>query len=259
MIRALWTAASGMGSQQLAVDTIAHNLSNVNTAGFRRSRVEMQDLKYTQVIPAGSGPMPSQLLVGHGVKPASTQRSLRMGSLQPTGGELDLAIEGQGFFQVRLPSGALAYTRDGSFKLNKDGELVTGSGYRLVVSGNGKIPAGATEVSISPDGRITALAPGTSTPVEVGQVILADFPNPGGLESLGDNLFGVTEATGEVTTGAPGTGGSGRLIQGYLEMSNVEVVQEMVDLIMAQRAYELNSRALKSADEMLGMANQLRR
>ncbi len=264
MIRALWTAASGMLSQQLNVDVIANNLSNVNTAGFKKSRVEFQELMYETIRLPGreatrETEIPSGVEVGHGVRVAATQRLHSQGNLQQTNNPLDLAIEGEGFFRLEMPDGTYTYTRDGGFKLSSERELVNSQGYKLSVEGGGQIPDNALEISIAPDGTITALVPGAQAPEEVGRVVLVRFVNPAGLESLGQNLYRETVSSGEATTGEGTQSGVGRIMQGYLEMSNVQVVEEMVNLIVAQRAYEINSKAIQTSDEMLALANNLRR
>ncbi|HHY93089.1 MAG TPA: flagellar basal-body rod protein FlgG [Firmicutes bacterium] len=260
MIRALWTASSGMLAQQLNIDVISHNLANVNTAGFKKSRVEFQDLIYENIRGAVPTPLggytPTGLAVGHGVRPAATQRLFSLGNLQPTQNPLDVAIDGEGFFTVELPDGSVAYTRDGSFKLNGDGDLVTTDGYLVQPGIN--IPQGAREVAVAPDGTVSYQDDtGEQT---AGQLTLARFPNPAGLEALGRNLFRATQAAGYVEDGLiPGEQGCGTLSSGYLEMSNVQVVEEMVNMITAQRAYEIGAKAITAADEMLGVANNLRR
>lgn len=264
MIRALWTAASGMLSQQLNVDVIANNLSNVNTAGFKKSRVEFQELMYETIRPPGreaarEAEIPSGVEVGHGVRAAATQRLHSQGNLQQTNNPLDLAIEGEGFFRLEMPDGTYTYTRDGGFKLSSERELVNSQGYKLSVEGGGQIPDNALEIGIAPDGTITALVPGVQAPKEVGRVVLVRFVNPAGLESLGQNLYRETVSSGEAITGKGTESGVGRVMQGYLEMSNVQVVEEMVNLIVAQRAYEINSKAIQTSDEMLALANNLRR
>ncbi len=258
MIRALWTAASGMEAQQLSVDTIANNLANVNTTGYRRAKVAFQDLFYETLRAGGLSPV-GPVQVGHGVIAAVGQRSFQQGAIEPTGNPLDLAIEGQGFFVVSSGE-TTAYTRDGNFRLNAEGIIVTSGGYQLQDEGGGElqIPDNATDISIGPDGTITAReADGTIQ--TVGQIQLVRFVNPGGLEAIGNNLFRETEASGQVEEGTPASEGFGTICQEFLERSNVSVVEEMVSLIVAQRAYELNSKAVQSADEMLGLANNLRR
>ncbi|MGI6575458.1 MAG: flagellar basal-body rod protein FlgG [bacterium] len=256
MMRALWIAGSGMRAQQLNIDVVSHNLSNVNTTGFKKSRVEFQDLLYETIRPAGTRQgIPVGLEVGHGVRAAATLRQFSTGSLQETGNPLDLAIEGPGFFALELPDGTIAYTRDGSFKLDADGCLVSSSGYWLqpeVV-----IPPEATDIAISPDGAVSYLLHGKR--VEGDRITLVSFSNPAGLEAAGRNLYRYTEAAGEMMTDLVPGEGCGTLAANYLELSNVQVVEEMINMIVAQRAYEINAKAIQAADEMLGMANNLRR
>jgi len=262
MIRGLWTAATGMEAQQLNIDTISNNLSNVNTTGFKKSRVNFQDLMYQNLREAGTptalgSEVPAGIEVGHGVRPAATQKNFTQGSLQNTDNPLDLVIEGDGFFQVLKPDGDVAYTRDGSFKIDRDGRVCTSDGLPLLPEIY--VPEDATEVSISGDGMVSVLFAGESEMEEIGEIELARFPNPGGLDSVGRNLYEPTTSSGEPIVSYPGLDGLGTIGQGYLEMSNVEVVEEMVDMISAQRAYEVNSKSIQAADEMLQIANQLRR
>ncbi|MCD6318402.1 flagellar basal-body rod protein FlgG [Candidatus Aerophobetes bacterium] len=262
MLRALWVSAAGMKAQQLFIDTIANNLANVNTTGFKKSRVNFQDLLYQIIAIAGGkapggGQLPVGMEIGHGVQPVAIEKIFSQGEITETKNPLDMVIEGRGFFQILQPDGNIAYTRDGSFKLDKDGRLVTANG--LAMEPEIVIPPGATNISISQDGSVTVLTPGTTTPTEVGKVTLAKFINPGGLESIGYNLYKATDASGEAITGTPGLEGFGNLAQGFLEMSNVQVVEEMANMIIAQRAYEVNSKAIQTTDEMLRIANNLRR
>lgn len=258
MIRALWTAASGMEAQQLSVDTIANNIANVNTTGYRRARVSFQDLFYETLRSGGASPV-GPLQVGHGVSAAAGQRAFQQGSVEPTGNPLDLAIEGEGFFAVSAGE-TTAYTRDGNFRINAEGIIVNGAGYALQDEGGGELqlPDDARDISISPDGVVSARSADGSIET-VGQIKLVRFINPGGLEAVGGNLFRETEASGEVEEGTPAAEGFGTICQEFLERSNVSVVEEMVGLIVAQRAYELNSKAVQSADEMLALANNLKR
>jgi flagellar basal-body rod protein FlgG len=262
MLRSLWTAASGMIAQQFNIDTIANNLANVNTVGFKRSRVDFQDLLYQTVRYAGSpvtagAQIPTGIQVGHGVRPVSTERIFSTGTFKQTDNPLDLLIEGEGFFQVLLPDGTTAYTRDGAFKVDGQGRLVTSDGFTLQPEIT--IPPDAVSVNVGTDGTVTVLVSGSNQPQTLGQVQLARFINPAGLRSLGRNLFAATAASGEAMVGTPGLDGLGNIAQGYLEMSNVQVVEELVNMILAQRAYESNSRAIQAADEMLQTANNLRR
>lgn len=262
MIRALWSAASGMFSQQMSVDTTSHNLANVNTPGYKRVRLEFQDLLYQNLRPALS--TEAGLQVGLGVKSSASARSFGEGSLQQTENPLDMAIEGTGFFEVEMPDGEPAYTRDGSFKMDGDGRIVTSSGNAVRLTGSGRtggtleIPKGSTDLRISRDGRVTVKAENGDLR-ELGRVRLVNFVNPAGLEAIGGNLFRATPASGDLVEGNPGERGFGTIAQQFLEMSNVQVITEMINLITAQRAYELNSKAIQSADEMLGIANNLRR
>ncbi len=262
MIRALRTGASGMIAQQLNVDTIANNLSNVNTTGYKKSKIEFQDVLYQNVRRAGTNVatenvVPVNLEVGYGTKPISTSRIYSVGELQATNQPLDLAITGNGFFQVMKPDGSTAYTRDGSFKLSADGRLVTNDGFFLVPDTT--IPQDAEEIAVGINGAVQVTIPGQTEPQEVGRIELAKFVNPGGLNALGHNLFEPTPASGDAILGNPAENGFGELAQGYLEMSNVEVVEEMVNMIIAQRAYEINSKAIQTADDMASLANNLKR
>jgi flagellar basal-body rod protein FlgG len=261
MMRGLWTAASGMSAQQVNLDLIANNLANVNTVGFKRARADFQDLLYQTLSAAGSktgddSTVPTGIEIGLGVRTASTEKVFTTGDFKQTNNALDLAIEGDGFFTVATPNGS-AYTRDGSFKLDGDGRLVTADGYAL--DGNLTIPAGAESITIGPDGTVNVLLAGSDTPQEVGKIQLTRFVNPAGLANSGHNLFTETAASGKPVAGAAGSEGFGRLAQNTLEMSNVSVVEEMVAMIVAQRAYETNSKAIQAADDMLQMANALRR
>ncbi|MGM0471956.1 MAG: flagellar basal-body rod protein FlgG [Bacillota bacterium] len=262
MIRSLWTSATGMKAQQLNIDTISNNLSNVNTSGFKKSRVNFQDLMYQSLREAGTpnnqgSEVPVSLEVGHGVRPAATQKLYSQGSFKQTENPLDVAIEGDGFFQVVQPDGQIAYTRDGSFKRDSEGQIVTSDGYPLEPPIN--IPEDATDVSITNEGRVMVKEAGADEANEVGQIELVRFSNPAGLESLGRNLYAETPASGAPATGNPAEEGFGTLAQGYLEQSNVKVVEEMSNMIAAQRAYEVNSKSIKASDEMLQQANNLKR
>jgi flagellar basal-body rod protein FlgG len=262
MIRSLWTAASGMQAQATNIDVISNNLSNVNTAGFKRSRAEFQDLLYETMRPpgvtsAGDNQVPTGIQVGHGTRTAATHKLFIQGDFQHTQNELDIAIEGQGFFQIVQPNGDIAYSRAGNFKIDSEGRVVTPDGY--LMEPEITIPTDATAVAIGTDGTVSVLQAGDSEPTEIGNIELARFVNPAGLSSIGRNLFVETDASGDPITGTPGEEGYGTLAQGYLEMSNVSVVDEMVNMITAQRAYEINSKAIQTADEMLQQANNLKR
>ncbi len=263
-MRSLWTAASGMVGQQFNIDTIANNLSNVNTTGFKKNRPDFDDLLYHTVRMAGTPAteetlVPVGVQVGHGVKVAATQKIHTQGSLQNTGNVGDIAIQGEGFFRVLLYDGSFAYTRDGSFKIDSNGQFVDSNGYRLIPEVI--LPEGfiRESVSISQDGRVTTKLPGLDDPIDVGQLELYRFVNPAGLQAIGDNLFRVSSASGDPIGGQPGFDGMGQTLHKFLELSNVEVVQEMVNMIVAQRAYEMNSKAIQTSDSMLGIAAGLKR
>lgn len=257
MIRALYTAASGMEAQQLNIDVIAHNLANVGTTGFKRSRADFQDLLYQTLQEPGSlatttTPFSTGIQVGLGVKPAAVQRVHLQGDFTQTASPLDAAIRGQGFFQITRPDGNLAYTRSGAFKLDSTGAMVTSDGDAVTPAIS--IPPNAENVTIGTDGTVTVKLPGQATPSNVGQLTTVRFANPAGLRAEGRNLFTETETSGAPQTGTPGQDGFGELTQGFLESSNVSVVEELVSMITAQRAYEINSRAVSAADEMLRAA-----
>ena len=259
-MRALWTAASGMQAQQLTLDVVANNLANVQTAGFKRSRVDFQDLVYETLQAPGASSaqgqeIPSGFQIGHGSRAVATQRLFIKGDLQQTGNALDLAIEGDGFFQVTLPSGEIGYSRAGTFKKNSTGLLVTSDGFALQPQIT--IPQDATNVIVGVDGIVSVTIAGQTQPQQVGTVELARFINPAGLLSQGRNIFLPTQASGDPITANPGSEGLGTLIQGFVEGSNVNVVEEMVGLITSQRAYEINSKAIRTADEMMQTANNL--
>lgn len=262
MIRALFSAAAGMQAQQLNLDNIANNLANVNTAGFKRSRVDFQDLFYQTFRPAGASTasgaeIPVGVQIGHGSKPVAVQRIYVQGDPQETENPLDLMIEGDGFFQVLRPDGTLAYTRSGSFKRDANGRVVTSDGFALQPEVS--IPAQAMTTHVGSDGIVSAAIPGQTASQQIGTIELSRFINPAGLQSVGRNLFLATSASGDPTSGAPGTQGLGTIGQGFLELSNVKVVEEMVNLIMSQRAYEAGSKAVQAADEMLQVSNNIRR
>ncbi len=260
MLRALYSSASGMQAQQLNLDVIANNLANVNTTGFKRMKVEFQDLLYQMdkspgAEQGGGNQLPTGLQVGNGSRPVATARVFTTGEMTQTGEKLDVAIEGDGFFEVQMPDGTRAYTRDGALKMGSDGRITTSDGLALQ-GGFQPVPAGTTSVTISPDGEVTYDGASGRQSFRV-QIIR--FTNPAGLESVGRNLYRETLASGPAEQGNPGENGFGTLAQGFLEMSNVKVVEEMVNLIMAQRAYEINSKAVQAADEMMQMSNNLRR
>jgi flagellar basal-body rod protein FlgG len=262
MMRALWSAASGMVAQQLNVDTIANNLANVNTAGYKRQRVDFEDLMYQTMRTAGTPvaqgiQLPTGIQVGLGARAAATTKIFDQGTFQQTGNALDLVIEGDGFFQISTPNGELAYTRAGAFKLDSSGNIVTPDGYQLEPAIT--IPPNAQSISVGADGTVSVTIAGQTAPQSIGQITVARFANPAGLSSTGHSLFSPTAGSGNADVGAPGKDGRGFVAQGVLELSNVQVVEEMVNMITAQRAYEANSQAIKVADEMLQTANNARR
>jgi flagellar basal-body rod protein FlgG len=262
MERSLFIAATGMEAQRLNIDVVSNNLANVNTTGFKKSRADFQDLFYQGLKTAGAESaegteVPTGIQVGLGVKPAAVQKMFQQGDFVSTSNSLDMVIEGKGFFQIATPEGDINYSRAGSFKLDSEGNIVNSDGYPLEPSIT--IPDNTLEITVTADGTVSALQSGSSTPVEVGQIELAQFINPGGLKAMGRNLFSSTGASGEATTGNPDSEGFGSINQGFIELSNVNVVEEMVNMIVSQRAYELNSKVVKSADEMLAMANNIKR
>ncbi len=262
MNRALRTAATGMYAQQLNVDLIAHNLANVNTTGFKKTRPEFQDLMYQTIKTSveTSNPniqQPVEIQVGNGTMPVATQRSFTQGDIQPTNNPMDVAIQGEGFFQIRRPDGTIAYTRDGSFKMSGEGQMVTAEGY--LIEPSVAFSPDTTSVSISKEGVIEVTEFGQTDAVRIGQLELAKFVNNAGLRPIGNNLYVETPASGQPIIGTAGTEGFGELQQGALESSNVDVVEEMVSMIVAQRAYEINSKTIKTVEEMIGIANALRR
>lgn len=264
MVRSLWTAATGMNGMQFKVDTIANNMANVNTTGFKKSRADFEDLLYQTMKTAGTPATedtvtPTGIQVGLGVRTAATQKMFTQGSLQATGNKLDLAITGEGFFRIQLPDGSMAYTRDGSFKIDSNGQILTSNGYKLIPEMI--MPEGFefNNISISQEGLVEVTVAGSNETLEVGEISLYRFVNPAGLTALGENLYRETVASGESIEGQAGVDGQGQLRQGFLEMSNVKVVDEMVDMIVAQRAYEMNSKAVTTSDNMLSTAVNLKR
>jgi flagellar basal-body rod protein FlgG len=262
MIRSLWTSATGMQAQALNLDVISNNLANVNTSGFKKSRAEFQDLLYETIQPAGTltsqdTEVPAGIQLGHGTRPSTVLKIFTQGNMENTQNELDIAIEGDGFFQITLPSGDTGFTRDGSFKLDSDGRIVNSDGF--ILEPEIAIPSDSLSISVGMDGTVSVLQAGESTPSEIGTIELARFVNPAGLISMGRNLFMTSEASGDEMTGTAGQDGLGTLAQGFLEMSNVSVVDEMVNMITAQRAYESNSKAIQAADDMLQLANNIKR
>lgn len=259
MLRALMISATGMSAQQLAMDNISNNLANVNTTGFKASQAKFADIFYQAI----NEPQPlvttesTSPAVGIGVQNTAIERSFIQGAIETTGNPLDMAVQGEGFFQVLRPDGSVAYTRDGSFKVSGEGLLCTNQGYPIIPEV--QIPDDAVEVVLSADGTVSVKGVNDTTPNPVAQLELARFVNPGSLESLGQNLFGETSASGQAIVNTPGQEGLGTVVQSSLERSNVSLVQEMVNMIMTQRAYEVNTKSIQTADDMMKMANNLRR
>ncbi|MEK7775180.1 MAG: flagellar basal-body rod protein FlgG [Candidatus Zixiibacteriota bacterium] len=262
MIKAMRTAATGMVAQQMNVDNIANNLANVNTTGFKKTKVEFQDVLYQNYRKAGSttaigAEVPAGLAIGYGTRAVATVRNFVVGDLAQTGNPLDLAISGDGFFQVQNPDGTTSYTRDGALKLSGDGRIVNSDGFPILPEIT--IPEDATSISIGADGVVDVQQVGQDEPTQIGQIELVRFINPAGLQSLGKNLMSATGASGAPQVGSPTQNGLGAIYQGYNEMSNVSVVDEMVNMIVAQRAYEMNSKAIQTAEDMAQIANSLKR
>ncbi|PKO53730.1 MAG: flagellar basal-body rod protein FlgG [Betaproteobacteria bacterium HGW-Betaproteobacteria-2] len=260
MIRSLWISKTGLDAQQTQMDVVANNLANVSTNGFKRSRAVFEDLLYQTIRQPGAQSsqqtqLPTGLQIGTGVRPVSTERVFTQGNLQQTSNDKDVAIQGQGFFQVLLPDGATAYTRDGSFQINDQGQLVTSSGFPVQPAIT--IPADVQSLSIGRDGTVSITQAGNANTVQVGTIQLATFINPAGLLSKGENLYVETAASGAANTNTPGTNGAGLLTQGYVETSNVNVVEELVNMIQTQRAYEINSKAITTSDQMLQKLTQM--
>jgi flagellar basal-body rod protein FlgG len=260
MIRSLWIAKTGLDAQQTQLDVTSNNLANVSTNGFKRARAVFEDLLYQTLRQPGASSsaqtqIPSGLQIGTGVRPIATERNFSQGGLTQTGNSLDIAIQGEGFFQIQLPDGTLGYTRDGAFQKDSQGQIVTANGYP--VSPALTIPSNAISITVGSDGVVTVLQSGSPTPVQVGQIQLASFVNVGGLQSMGQNLYLETASSGTATPNTPGTNGVGLLNQGYVETSNVNVVEELVNMITTQRAYEINSRAIQTSDQMLARLTQL--
>ncbi len=263
MIRAMFSSATGMIAQQTNIDTIANNMANVSTTGFKKSRVNFQDLLYETIRAAGTQTSagtttPEGIQIGHGVRPSSVAKLFTPGSMIQTGNPLDLAIEGDGFFEIELPDGTSAYTRDGSFRRNAVGTVLTVDGYPLTPAIT--IPEDASSISVGSDGVVSVFVPGTPDATQVGEIQLSRFANDAGLDArMGVNLLLENGASGPPITGTPGEDGFGRLTQGFLENSNVQVVEEIINMIVAQRAYEANSKVIQTSDEMLQVANSIRR
>ena len=260
MIRSLWISKTGLDAQQTQMDVIANNLANVSTNGFKLSRAVFEDLLYQTIRQPGAQSsqqtqLPSGLQIGTGVRPVATEHVFTQGNLQQTGNNLDVAIQGAGFFQVLMPDGTTGYTRDGSFQVNSQGQLVTSSGYSVQPAIT--IPANTVSVTIAKDGTVSATESGSANPVQLGVLQLANFINPTGLQSHGENLYLETASSGTASNGAPGSNGLGQINQGYVETSNVNVVEELVNMIAAQRAYEINSKAITASDQMLQRLTQM--
>jgi len=262
MMRSLYTAATGMIAQQLQIDVTSNNIANVNTIGYKKGRAEFADLMYQTMQYAGAATSsttmsPTGMDVGLGVRPTSIQKSFTQGNFKETGNDLDMVISGNGFFQIQMPDGTTAYSRNGSFKLDGNGTVVTADGYPLMPQL--VVPADATKVSIAQDGTVSVLQPGQTALQQIGQIETASFVNPAGLHALGDNNYINTTASGDAIVGVPGLEGRGGIRQGFVEMSNVQLVEEMTDLITGQRAYEANSKAILTSDEMLSIVNGLKK
>lgn len=261
MNRALRTASTGMFAQQVNIDLISNNLANVNTTGFKKSRPEFQDLMYQTIKTSGIAEdgrttEAAEIQIGNGAIPIATAKNFRQGDTQPTSNPLDIAVQGEGFLQVRRMDGTTAYTRDGSLKISAEGQLVTAQGY--VIEPGITFSANTSDISIARDGTVQVMEAGQSGQIKLGQIELAKFINPAGLHAIGNNLFLETGASGQPIVGAPGVDGFGEIAQGSLESSNVDVVEEMISMIVAQRAYEINSKTIKTVEEMLSMANNLK-
>lgn len=260
MIRSLWVAKTGLDAQQTQMDVITNNLANVSTTGFKRSRAVFEDLLYQTIRQPGAQSsqqtqLPSGLQLGVGVRPVATERIFTQGNLQQTGNNKDVAINGQGFFQVLMPDGSTGYTRDGSFQVDSQGQMVTSSGF--VIQPAITIPANAQSITVGRDGTVSVTQPGSTSAVQVGSLQLATFINPAGLLGLGENLYVETASSGNPGTNTPGTNGAGLLVQAFVETSNVNVAEELVNMIQTQRAYEINSKAITTSDQMLQRLAQL--
>ena len=260
MMRSLWISKTGMEAQQTQLDTISNNLANVSTNGYKRSHAVFEDLMYQNLRQAGAASteqtaLPTGLQVGLGTRAVATARNFSQGSLQQSNNPLDLAVRGNGFFELTMPDGTAGYTRDGSFQVSSTGQLVTNNGY--AVKPGITIPVTAQSVTVGTDGTVNVVLPGQTAPTSVGQITLSNFVNPAGLEPKGQNIFGETAASGTANSGTPGLNGLGNVQQGFVETSNVNVVEELVQMIQTQRAYELNSKAIQTSDQMLRKLAQL--
>ena len=260
MINSLWISKTGMEAQQMQLDVISNNLANVSTNGFKKSHAVFEDLMYQNLRQVGTNTseqstLPTGLQVGLGVRAVATSRSFAQGNLQQTSNNLDIAVQGNGFFQLTMPDGTIGYTRDGAFQIDNQGRMVNSGG--LPLSGGINVPANATAVSVSPDGTVSASIPGSTAPQNIGTIALASFINPAGLEPKGQNIYAESAASGQPNAGTAGANGLGTLMQGFVETSNVNVVQELVTMIQTQRAYEMNSKAIQTSDQMLQKLGQL--
>ena len=260
MINSLWISKTGMEAQQMQLDVISNNLANVSTNGFKRANAVFEDLMYQNLRQVGASSseqsqLPTGLQLGLGVRTVATSRSFAQGNLQQSGNKLDVAIQGNGFFQVTMPDGTTNYTRDGAFQVDSQGRLVTATG--LPVANGVTVPVNATSIAIGADGVVTAQITGSTAPQSIGTIALANFLNPAGLEPKGQNLYAESTASGQPASGTPGANGPGSLMQGFVETSNVNVVQELVTMIQTQRAYEMNSKAIQTSDQMLQKLGQL--
>ena len=260
MINSLWISKTGMEAQQMQLDVISNNLANVSTNGFKRGNAVFEDLMYQNLRQVGSNTaeqstLPTGLQVGLGVRTVATSRNFSQGSMQQTNNNLDTAIQGNGFFQITMPDGSTGYTRDGSFQLDSQGRMVTANG--LLVQGGITVPSNATKVSVASNGTVTAAIPGTTAPQNIGTITLANFVNPAGLQPNGQNTYQESAASGQPVVGTAGANGLGTVMQGFVETSNVNVVQELVGMIQTQRAYEMNSKAISTSDQMLQKLAQL--
>ncbi|WP_448506208.1 flagellar basal-body rod protein FlgG [Immundisolibacter sp.] len=254
MNQALWIAKTGLDAQQTRMEVVSNNIANVNTTGFKRERAVFEDLLYQNISQVGASStqdtqLPSGFSIGTGVRVVATEKLHSQGNLTNTGNPLDMAVQGKGFFQVLMPDGSLAYTRDGSFQVNQDGQLVTSSGYQVQPAIT--VPEGAQSVTVGSDGTISVLLPGSTAATQVGSLQLTNFINPAGLQAIGQNLLLESGSSGAPQTGTPGLNGLGTLLQGSVESSNVNIAEELVNMIETQRAYEMNSKAIQSADQML--------
>ena len=260
MNNSLWISKTGMEAQQMQLDVISNNLANVSTNGFKKSHAVFEDLMYQNLRQVGANTseqstLPTGLQVGLGVRAVATSRSFAQGNLQQTSNNLDIAIQGNGFFQLTMPDGTIGYTRDGAFQIDNQGRMVNSGG--LPLSGGITVPANATAISVAPDGTVSASVPGSTAPQSIGTIAIASFINPPGLEPKGQNIYAESAASGQPNAGTAGANGLGTLMQGFVETSNVNVVQELVTMIQTQRAYEMNSKAIQTSDQMLQKLGQL--